>query len=202
MYAKLPKGAKPSRSVSKDDARPMLTSAELVCIDEGEKKDPASAKWELQTTDSYQLVRLPVTVHMDEGPELTPGPISSDALKAIEKPGAGAFYANGSIEVLSADFGGKLGQTFAREPRAGSFPNVDQLMPDAPANELTLCFDPRKLEQVVKALGAGGTSKNGRPITITIDLANVQAGRHLRPLVIRAAHEPEAVALLMPVRHP
>ncbi len=124
MYAVLPKGSKPSKTVSKDQTRPILTDAELQQTQDG--------GWELLATDSYQLARIPLTVRDNDSSDepLTPGPISTEALKAIEK--TGAFRANGSVVPVDSGFGRDAGPSYPRETRdtRGQYPNVDQLMPD------------------------------------------------------------------------
>lgn len=189
-YAVLPKGAKPSKSVSKDQTRPVLTHAEL--------RQPADGTgWELVTTDSYQLARIPLsvkTVDGSDGEPLTAGAISTDALKAIEK--AGAFRANGSIEVCDT-FGRPTGQTFTRED-PGKFPQWDSLMPAEDIDEFTIGLNAEILYQLAQALGAKSRGKCHVALTFTNNPETHQPNP-LRPIRVRA-QDGEACGLLMPVR--
>lgn len=191
-YAVLPAGAKPSKSASKDTTRPAMEGAELVKTDDG---------FELQTTNSYQLARVPLEVR-DESkePALTPGPISLDALKAIEKRGAGGFTANGVVEPVN-EYGAKVGVAFVREERTGRWPNFDGLDPEQNGT-LTLCFDIAQLAAVAAALGASGPQE---PVMLQIDPAqaipNGDGNAHyLKSMVVQVGRNGAKRGLLMPVR--
>lgn len=119
MYAILPDNARPSKSLSTDKTRPVLMAAELRETGDG---------WEIVTCDSYQLACVALEVREDDGEPLIAGPISGEALKAIEK--SRAFRANGTIEPCALD-GRSLGQSFA-QPEVGAFPNWETVKPVAP----------------------------------------------------------------------
>lgn len=188
MYAVLPKGAKPSKSVSKDQTSPVLTHAELREHDGG---------WELVMTDSYQLARVKLSVKGEhDGEELTAGAISTDALKAIEK--TGAFYANGTVEPCNP-YGVKSGLSFARTD-LGKFPSWDQLEPDIAPGAFAIGLDAELLYQLAQSLGAKSSSGARVRITFVTD-ANGQPNP-LRPMRVEAigGSALESRGLLMPIR--
>jgi hypothetical protein len=160
MYAILPPRSKPSKSTSTDKTRAVLQHAELRETADG---------WELVTCDSYQLARVALETKERPGDEtpLIAGPISPDALKAIEK--SRAFRANGTVEPCDP-WGLATGQTFTR-PDVGTFPQWDQLAPEAPAEEFLIGLDAKKLYELSQSLGAEkfivlrvdlGADKNGQ----------------------------------------
>ena len=189
-YALLPKGAKPSKSVSKDQTRPVLTHAEL-------RQSADGTGWELCTTDSYQLARIPLSVKTADGLDgepLTAGAISSDALKAIEK--AGGFFANGTVQPCD-ELGRTTGQSFVRES-PGAFPKWESLEPAPDIEEFTIGLDAEILYQLAQALGSKERGRCQVAITFTND-PNTHRPNPLRPMRVRAK-DGEAHGLLMPVR--
>ena len=201
MYAVLPKGAKPSKSVSKDQTRPVLTHAELrqtTEIVDGERKPTG---WELIMSDSYQLARVKLSV-MDADnaftPELVPGPISTDALKAIEKSTAGAFTANGTVDPRNSN-GAVAGPSFARED-PGRFPQWDALMPEHTGHEFAIGLDAELLYQLAQSLGAKDRGKC--QVRLTFTSRDDGTPNPLRPMVVTAhgGNALEGQGLLMPVR--
>jgi hypothetical protein len=186
MYAKLPKKAKPSKVASKDATRPALQQASLVCDD---------GNWTLLVTDSYKLVRLPVSVSNEAPGEVEAGIIPLDALKAVEK--TGAFTANDAITPMD-DIGRVAGPTYARTEQ-GPFPNCDNLIPVHGPNVLTLRFNPEHLWAMAQALGQAPNAKGSQAtIELDVDLDLAKDGEYLKPFVVRRPVGGDG--LLMPIR--
>jgi len=197
MYATLPKNSKPSKSASKDQTRPVLTHAELrettrIDSDAGER---VADGWELVTCDSYQLARVRLSVTEEESREpLTAGPISSEALKAIEK--TGSFRANSTIEPCN-ERGVPTGLSFAR-PDVGTFPNWDQLAPDVDPGAFSIGLDAELLYSLAQSLGA---KQRGRcHVSLTFVTGKDGMPNALRPITVKAKGNPDASGILMPVR--
>jgi hypothetical protein len=204
-YAVIPNKAKVSKSVSTDQTRPALCSAELRL-----KGD----QWVLEATDSYQLARVPLHVEKDEGPELTEGPIPMDALKSIEK--TGAFVANGHVQAVDARNGQPAGPIFARPTRAegypvpadalGKWPDTDQLMPEYVAGDtVEIGLDAELLYRLAQALGKTGGTAKVRRVKVTVPLSESSGRRPngayqmLRPMLVEVDG---SEGLLMPIRLP
>jgi hypothetical protein len=195
MYALLPARAKPSKSASTDETRPILTYAEL------RQRNDA---WELVTCDSYQLARVPLQVIAEpngdepDGDPLTPGPISAAALKEIEKARSRGFRANGTVAPCNTN-GVPLGQTFARPTDVGQFPAWDQLTPDPPSecDTFLLRVNAKLLYALSQSIGAD------HGITLRVDLGADKDGMRptsqLRPIAV-SANGCEYDSLLMPIR--
>lgn len=199
MYAVLPKGAKPSKAISKDKTRGHLLGAELVCTHEGDNTVDSPPAYELQVTDSYKLARVPLFVTELGTEPLEPGPIDEVALKAIEK--TGAFRANGTVIPVDKS-GVQAGPEYPRPPRAGRWPNMDQLVPDTkPDGRIVIRFNAEFLWQTAQALGCG--ARAGQAVEIEINQEqlreNGDVSETLRPIVVRNPNE-EGIGLLMPIR--
>lgn len=186
MYAVIPGKAKPSKSLSTDKTRPILQHAELRETDDG---------WELVTCDSYQMARVKLEISEDNGEPLTPGPISMDALKAIEK--SRGFTANGSVTPCDR-YGTPAGPSYPR-PDVGTFPQWDQLTPEAPldSDALVIGLDAKLLAALEQSLATD--SYRGSHVYLRLDLSKVKDGAYLKPLAV-SRNGRDFDGLLMPVR--
>lgn len=162
MYATLPSKAKPSKCAAKPERgvfpRPHFGRVQLHQTPDG--------GWELLSTDSYKLARVRLEIHEeDERGPLTPGPISLDAMKAIER--AGGFHANSHVVPVDK-FGRDAGPTFARVDDGLPFPDCDQLMPETTGDEFTFAVSAKRLHELAEAFGQDTlrltfVGKNGLP---------------------------------------
>ncbi len=195
MHLKLPPGAKPSKVLSKDQSRPVLTRGELAevtkLLEDGTRERTG---WELQCTDSYRLSRVPLSISGEatDDSEITAGPISGDALRMIEKHGG--FRADAEhVEVI--DKSGRVVVTYDRE-RAGDFPypNIDAVTPE-PEHYVDIGLNAKFLYELAQALGS-------RDTTVRIRLSLNERGEvnPLRPFVVTANMHETGTGVLMPVR--
>lgn len=88
----LPAGVKITKALSKDATQPLLGCAYVVKVAGG---------WELQATNNYTAVRVPLEVtHPSAIAETV---ITAEALKTIEKHGAFRVLKNGAVQPLTID---------------------------------------------------------------------------------------------------
>lgn len=198
MIAVLPKGSKPTKGASSDETRPILCRGELV--------DLGADSWVLVVTDSYKLVRIPLTLQKWDGtPELIAGPVSADALKAIEK--SGAFTA--SVDTVEPWQRQRQGfppmpadgaPAFARAGGDcdGQFPNVEQLMPDGEVI-YRFGFNAALLLELVQSVGTLGKSGKGAVVVFEYRARNFNDQVNLRGTTVSVG-EHRDVGLIMPVR--
>lgn len=137
----VPKGAKPSKVASKNQTRPVLTRGEIV------ERDGA---FFLQTTDSYKLAEIPLTVEPGQGNAPVAGPVPAEALKAIDR--AGTFTANGDVTVTNKD---GSATSFSRQGFAceGTYPDTEKLFP-APEKVTRFGVNAKYLYELAQALGS------------------------------------------------
>jgi len=188
MFLALPKGSKPSKSISTDATRPTLTHAELRQADTGD--------WELCATDSYQLAR--VALIRDDSSDITEpvaGSISADALKAIEKSG-GFRATETTIEPCDRN-GLPTGATFARTD-AGQFPRWDSLEPDNGAQPFSIGVDAELLFRLAQSLGS--KERSGVRVKLTFVTGPDGNPNPVRPITVRPLTDNGSSGLLMPVR--
>ncbi len=186
MYATLPAKAKPSKTTSKPkDARPTLENGELTFINN---------QWVLSTIDSFRLVRLVLSVKDDNTTDaLTPGVISQDALKAIEK--SGGFRATETEIIPVTPQGVEVGLRFARNT-VGKFPDTEQQLPELDGQEFTVGLNAKYLYEVAVALGAEKDNVQLTFVSGADKLPNNQ-----RPIVVTATgNRGENKSVLMPIR--
>jgi len=197
MIAVLPKGSKPTKGASSDGTRPILNRGELVELGAGE--------WVLVVTDSYKLVRIPLDVKKWGGtPELVAGPVSADALKAIEK--SGAFTAGAELVApwqrhknggfLPAD--GAPAFERAGGDCEGQFPNVEQLMPDGEIL-YRFGFNAALLLELVQSVGPVGKSGRGATVVFEYRARNFDAQVNVHATTVSVG-ERRDVGLMMPIR--
>ena len=197
MIATLPKGSKPTKGASSDDTRPILCRGELV--------DLGADQWVLDVTDSDKLVRIPLELkEWDDTPALEAGPVSADALKAIEK--AGAFTAD--VDTVAPwqvqKHGGFLpadgAPAFARAGAdcEGQFPNVGQLMPDG-ETVYRFGFNAALLLELVQSVGPLGKSGRGATVVFEYRARNFDAQVNLHATTVSVG-EHRDVGSIMPIR--
>lgn len=188
--AKLPSGCKPSKALSKDSTRPILGQAYIVERDDG---------LELQATDSYKAVFLPIT-SSTKG-DVTPGPISATALKAVEKSYGrsnmlnGEFIANGDVQVPA----GGLTLTRSDSPDVDG-PNLDAIEGSIGPIVFEVGINAAFLADVAAALG---DTRNGKdPLVLGFqpgDGTDQGKPTGLKAISVRLGNKPGR-AILMPVR--
>jgi len=189
------KPPKVKAACSSDASRPVLTYAYL-----------DAERAELQATDSYIAVRVPV--------ELEPGDASGfvpcEALERSRKRDAGSLRLNGSADVMgeyqAADSPEPPLASFAR-PDLGQFPNLPALWPETPVS-FRVGINAKFLLQVAEALGAEDTA-------VTLEFHGYGPDGHtpnpLRAIVVQphrgttGREDPvlgikQAEGLLMPIR--
>lgn len=191
MFLTLPKNSKPSKSTSGDSYRPVLQCAELREHD---------GRWELVVTDSFRLAHVRLEVHESpDGPQqISAGPISPEALKALEK--TGAFYADEYVSPCDQS-GQQTGQKFDRPYGQGDFPQWDNLMPDQQDGPC-IGLDAEFLYKLAESLGAK-LRKDGATTNRVILRFQADSDRRinpLRPMIVTTPTTPDTVGLLMPVR--
>lgn len=218
---RLPLDARPTKTACRDSTRPILQGAGIVRFGRGQ-----SATWELVTTDSYQMVRYPLTL-LGEATirELTIGP---ECLKAIEKAGAFRITKQGLIQPVAyaeSDQSVKVprkgmaeymtvrgvpvthdvGEAFSAA--AGRFPAVTEIWPAKdvpPTKRLEVTFDAALLAKIADA------TKGLAHVTLELDMRQfARTGDGvLRPthkpgqqqLRVRPKEGNGVQAILMPVR--
>lgn len=192
VYLNLPKGAKPSKTLSADPTRPILQHAWL-------RPDPVAENvWQLITTDAYVLVmhRLMVKNISSPLPELTEGPIHLDHLRMIEQAKHMAWACDeDQIHVLSKDgmpTGIHLDRRLHWPPGSKPF-DVDQLMSgwpafDQPGNGDKFGLNGKYLANVQAAFGSECTGLVIRTAT------------PLRPVRLDPMGPMDAWAVQMPIR--
>lgn len=167
----LPQGAKPSKVVSKDEVRPILTRAEV--------KDG-----HLYATDSYCAIKLPV--------ELEDGPVPRGVLEAAEKPKARVVEQ--SDEVIRVEL--KDGTIVeGATDRPGDFPNIEKILSEVSSGDGTVkvALNPELLSNVAKGLGAN------RGVVLSFDLDTLKAGSYNRAMHV-APFEGGGEGILMAIR--
>ena len=170
---------KPHEAASRDTSRPVLCNVHL-------QTDPDGSRW-LEATDSYCLVRVPVS----DADEDEDGMIPAAAVKAATAPRApGRVAANGHVEAI-----GKDGAVTRYDRPDGIFPNCRQLIPDAePVFEFGVNVD--LLVKVAKAIGTSQVRLSFVPAR------DADGPSNLRPISVRALQGGvhEARGLVMPIR--
>lgn len=185
-YLTLPPKAKPSRGVSKDATRPVLTRGELVEND---------GNWFLHVTNSYTAAILPLTLQEGGEGEPVAGPVSSLALKAIET--TGHFRAGEYIEPLTKH-GAPIGVLYSRtdpSPLGKQFPDVASLIPDVDPEAFAVGLNAGLLADLVTSLGKVGRDAR---ISLTFGMVNGSPGP-LRPIRVGVLGG-DGIGLLMPIR--
>lgn len=197
MIAVIPKGSKPTKGASSDETRPILCRGELVEL--------GADQWVLDVTDSYKLVRIPLTLHEWDGtPALVGGPVSADALKAIEK--SGAFTAD--VDTVSPwqrlKHGGFVpadgAPAFARTGGAcdGAFPQFHEL---APSGDVVYRFGVNLalLVELAQAVGPLGKGRRGTTVVLEYRPRNLDGQVNLYGTSVTVGEHRE-VGLIMPIR--
>ncbi len=174
------------KAASKDDSRPVLMKVHL-----------DAEKQRLEATDSYVLAVVPV--ELGENDDATSGFIPHAALALARK----AKYNPEPITVTADQVAVCVDDattTFERD-NEGQFPNVDQLFDIDPPHhdELKIGIDPWKLVQAAEALGATRT-RGVVHLSFTPSREDSRKLDALRPLLVTVPGEPEAKAIVMPVR--
>lgn len=214
----LPKGAKPSKIVSKDQTRPQLTFAYIVKRGDG---------WFLVGTDTYQATALELTV--TDPAAIRECAIATEALKSIEKHGAFRITKQGvqplKVERSSRYVEGVTYQHTSAAPVGGGYMVRDDLRPPAfftkgrgkskvtglidgppkapPTKTIEVCFDAGLLAAIAAGLGAGLDH-----VILELDERQLVRGEDNvrrwgpKPLRIRAKDGGAGEAILMPVKHP
>lgn len=187
MYAVIPGKAKPSKSVSTDQTR--LQHAELRETSDG---------WELIACDRYQIARVKLEVTDDnDGEPLTSGPISPDALKAIEK--SRGFRANGSTVTPCDKHGVVAGPSYPR-PDVGTFPDWDQFTPEPPAEEdaYIIGLDAKLLHALSQSINTDGNTHSHVFLRVDLKPFKDGASSQRKPIMV-GRNSAEFPGLLMPV---
>lgn len=160
---KLPRLVKPSKALSRDDMRPVLTGA-MVREEEvpipADRQGPSGPTTQthliLYGTDSYVFVRIDLGAPDHDGTEENrPGPIPAVALKHMER-GVNAILDEKEIvagitrydRVIAEDWGQTPGDEI-------NFPEYDKLVPDFSKKTFRLGINPRLLMNIAEALGCG-----------------------------------------------
>ena len=167
----IPSG-KIEKLVSTDQSRPVLTHTHL------------SIKGEdafLEATDSFALVRLPVTLDEHD----TAGFIPVEAIVEARKTKAVGLTAND--DVVRVEKGGRAVE-WKRED-VGSWPDSDRLIPEA--SETYICFDAGLLHDLALALGTKG-----------VRVFVPESGSGVKPIRVEALDHPQdgRVGVCMPIR--
>jgi hypothetical protein len=197
MIAVLPKGSKPTKGASSDETRPILCRGELVEL--------GADQWVVDVTDSYKLVRIPLDVkEWDDTPALVAGPVSADALKAIEKAGAFTADADTVSPWQVQKHGGFLpadgAPAFARAGAdcEGQFPNVGQLMPDGDV-VYRFGLNAALLLELVQSVGPLGKSGRGATVVFEYRARNFDSQVNVHATTVSVG-EHRDVGLIMPIR--
>jgi len=193
MYALLPKGAKPSKALSKDTERPTLCVAFL--------QETAAGGWEIVGTDSYKLVRIPLNIHDANDAihgRLASGPIGADAMNAIERAGGLALTADGRSFPVDR-YGVEAGATYARPTLGHPYPDVNVLEPKQDGSEFTIGLDAKSLYELAQSMG--GTGRNAHKVALTFASGDDGRPSALRPIAVRPVGSGGlGTAILMHVR--
>lgn len=161
---------------SKDKSR-------LSCLEHPYLKQKDDGTWELQATDGYRLVRIPVEVDESD----TEGSIPVNAFKS-------KIPANTTERTISANgvatYGSENGQTITEDrPVAEKWPDFDRITPDRATNfdnaETTVSFNAKMLYELAQALGS--------------NIVKISINGPFQPIGVKAQYG-ESYGLLMPVR--
>lgn len=136
------KTAKLEKVCSKDQTRPVLCNA-YVHVDE-------TGAATLQATNSYALVRVPVTLEDGDTPGFVPASVLTEARKGTDRYTSDVtISANGDLSYTTKD-GGTV-----TVPRVdvGQFPNAAQLYPEE-LSSFAIGVNPRLLLDAAEAMGA------------------------------------------------
>lgn len=172
MDVSLPNGSKPSKVVSKDGVRPILTYAYV-------------EKGNLWATDSYCLVRLPV--------KLKDGLIPRTVLEAAEKQHA-RFTDQGPEAVRVTLKDGTVVEGVAKSP--GEPPEFKKLLSDAkPKGEVvSFAINAKLLANVAAGLGTDN-------VRITLPKDELDGNRYAKPIHVEPMQGSKGgEGLLMPIR--
>lgn len=171
---------KPELCLGKDPARPQLEHCYL---------DTANGAQRLVATDGIRMI----VVRVAPEPGDTAGRVTTDALQSARtvakktRNEQATIALNGTQKTDAAEF-------VRPDDKKFPFPPVDAVLVDAPtkgqADTLTIGLNAQLLHEIAKALGA----KNGE-IEITL-----RPGADRVPLRITDPYEPDAFAVLMPMR--
>lgn len=205
---RLPRKAKPTAVMGRDDMRPALRRAQVVTTEDGRR--------ELLATDSYRLVALPLT-EVKVGRRRPPkdGPLGAHELKLVEKTG-GFTVRDGKVYAVDA-----RGREVFAGPRAASVTGIASdgltaamwrgllkpLRRDRAYVSVTLSVD--LLRGVADAFGAA----KDRRVELLVEVGPPAAGSVAYPLTPirvyavpgRGDDDPYGAGggrgLLMPIRH-
>jgi DNA polymerase III sliding clamp (beta) subunit (PCNA family) len=183
------KSAKVEKAASKDSTRPVLQHLYL-------RAGKDAGEGTLEATDSYMLVRVPVTMEDGDTEGFLPASALTEARKAADRYTSEVHVgANGSIEYGTKD-GGTV--TLAR-PEPGKFPDTAQLFPGE-LSTFEVGVNPKLLLAAAEAMGCE---------TIRLSFARKRESSiecdsdPLRPITVRPLNgttSPDAVAIVMPIR--
>lgn len=191
--ARLPKGCKPSNTLSKDLTRPVLTHGYI-------RKDRKRG-WELLLTDSYQLARIPlVTDRPDATPDVTEGFLSVEAIKEMDR----GKTITTTKQAMRIDGGYERPRLNDRGHNAMTFPQHFESMYPVHARPLRLGLNAELLHKLAKTLGS-------ETVSIEIDLDQLAklsvTHTYLKPFVVRPliqgnkkTEQHNGDGLLMPVK--
>lgn len=137
----VPKSAKIEKAASKDKARPVLTQLYV--------REGANGSATLEATDSYILVRVPVTMEDGDKGGFVPPSVLVDARKVAGRSEDVRVIANSEVGYDSAD------GVSVRMPRPdiGTFPNTDMLFPDE-WSTFEVGVSPKLLLAAAEAMGS------------------------------------------------
>jgi hypothetical protein len=192
----VPKTAKVEKAASKDKTRPVLTALHL-----NTNTDTATGKVTatLEATDSYMLVRVPVTLEDGDVPGLVPASALVEARKSADRlSGDVTLSVNGDVSYRTKDGA----EVHAPRPE-GQFPRADELFP-VELSTFEIGVNPHLLAAAAEAMGCETirlTFGKKRDYNQNMDQHDADP---LRPMVVRPLGGRGAVhgsdAIVMPVR--
>lgn len=183
-WSRIDARSKPSKGVSKDELRPVLTCGWI----RHEKRGSF-----LYCTDSYILIALPITMEAEGTPAerakvLPEVGLRYEALQALDNSKTGEFrIVDGLIEVVG-------NPALFRVTTEGTPPNYRTLLDNAPKSKTgaeipAIGFNPRFLMRVAEGLGVS----RGAPLTLRF-------GGALTTIRVEPGNHVPGEGLIMPVR--
>jgi hypothetical protein len=175
-----------------------LCRAELVEAEPG--------KWEIRATDSYRLVRVPLRLRteVDKKDKPVAGPISADAMRAIEARSACAFRATvDMIEPVAAKTGVALGVLYRRpaSDKYSKFPveSYEAILAEPHSDEFTFGINAQFLHTTLEAMG--GSPERYRNYAAKLSFRLTKDGKPDPQTSIRIHLQgSDADGLIMPVK--
>lgn len=182
----VPKNAKVEKCASKDQTRPVLTALHV-----RETDDPAVGM--LEATDSYVLVRVPVTLESGDVAGLVPASALVEARKTAGRLADARLSVNGDVAYTTKDGA----EVHAPRPE-GTFPRANELFPDGEV-AFEIGVNPALLVAAAEAMGSPDgirlTFVRKRGSSIETDADN------LRPIKVQPLKGVNgAEAIVMPIR--